>query len=1435
MRKFLLLLVTLFTLTSVSYSQITVAGSSNADGSYTTLSAAFAAFDATTTGTVTIDISGNTAEPATGATLVAGAWTSITIAPSGGPWTISGAATAGNPLINFNGADNVTINGGNNLTIENTTVSATTGTSTLKLVGDATNNSFNGVTFLGAAKGVAGSNTAVVWISTGTTTGNDNNLFQNCRFGPSGSNLPSQCIVANGSTTNTAIENSNITIDNCEFFDYFLATGSSAAIYMSTGNTVWTITNNKIYQTATRTLTTTATHYGIYCVNTGATATGSGFAITNNTIGYANNSGTGTMTYAAGTLAGGFTGINFNATATEVTTNNINSNIISNIQWTSTGASAFYGINSTSYASSTAGNILNLNNNQIKNINWVTATGQVTAIYTGYSRATTVSNNTIDNISRSGAGIYYLIQYAGNATSSHTFNANSITNITSTSTTSTSAFYGIYSGSSPATEIWTNNTLNNFSSSSTATQIMYGIYNSTATTGNKTCTGNTVSNFSLAATSTGTINGIIMGYLGASNTIANNTIYNLNNGSWVCGLYVGNTYANAAITNVYKNKIAKISTASTSSSAVDGLGIAGSKTGVSFNVYNNLIGDLTAPSSANTDAIRGISLEYTGTTSTMNVYYNTVYINASSAGANFGTSALYHKANVTATTAALNARNNIFVNLSIPKGTGKTAAYRRSAVALDNYATTSNDNLFYAGTPSVGNVIFFDATNSDQTIGGFKTRMATRDRLSATENVAWQSTDGSSLDFLKYDITIASQIESGATNIPTYTTDYTGTIRQGNPGYVGIGTAPDMGAWELEGIALDLTPPVISYTALGSAPPGIDQTLTATITDASGVPTSGIGLPVLYYKVNAGAYTSVTASYGGDNSYSFTFGSAATIVGDVVSYYIVAQDMVGTPNIGAYPGGGAGGFTADPPAAATPPTTPSSYSIAAAYSGTYTVGTGGTYTTLKAFFDAINGGVVTGNITANVVGNATETATAVLNQWAEYPANSNFTMTIQPDGGSPKTITGSIAGAIIKLNGADRVTIDGLNTGGNSLTISNTNISIYDAVIWLGSASASNGATYNTIKNCTILGNAFTTTLYGIVSSSGTTIIDAAEAANRNNSYTNNIIKASQYGIALVGVTGNETANTITGNTIGGALVSDQIGYRGIFITQQDAATIAGNTITGVVSASSSTASGIYVGGTQSGGTMISKNIIYNIKNTNTGGYGSNGIDLASNSTNANLYVVNNFIYDVASYGHANLMGEEYNGYGIILQGGGGYNIYHNSIRLTTNQTTGKSAALNITSNITTPNSLDIRNNIFATTQTTNTRYAIYYGGTSTGIFLFLNNNDYYAPGGTLGYLSFLAKATLGDIKTAFTQNEASQNVDPMFVSNTDLHINSGVTPTALESGGANVGIVIDIDGDTRPGPTGSVNGGTTAADIGADEFDGVPCSAPTAQPTALT
>jgi hypothetical protein len=169
-----------------------------------------------------------------------------------------------------------------------------------------------------------------------------------------------------------------------------------------------------------------------------------------------------------------------------------------------------------------------------------------------------------------------------------------------------------------------------------------------------------------------------------------------------------------------------------------------------------------------------------------------------------------------------------------------------------------------------------------------------------------------------------------------------------------------------------------------------------------------------------------------------TLGSGV-VAGNTVFYYVVAQDSFGTPNVSANPSAGAGGFSINPPAASTPPTTPNSYLIATGLSGSINVGTGETYTSLtnaSGVFDTINTNVLVGNLTVNITSNLTgETGSIALNQAAEEGGGAGtYTITILPSVAA-RTVTGTGSGAVlIKLNGADRVTIDGSIGGGGSET-----------------------------------------------------------------------------------------------------------------------------------------------------------------------------------------------------------------------------------------------------------------------------------------------------------------------------------------------------------------------------------------------------------------
>ncbi len=108
-------------------------------------------------------------------------------------------------------------------------------------------------------------------------------------------------------------------------------------------------------------------------------------------------------------------------------------------------------------------------------------------------------------------------------------------------------------------------------------------------------------------------------------------------------------------------------------------------------------------------------------------------------------------------------------------------------------------------------------------------------------------------------------------------------------------------------------------------------------------------------------------------------------------------------------------------------------------SGTYNVGTGQTYTSLTragGFFAAVNSQGLSGNVTVNITSNITnENGANDLNQWSGA-----YTITIRPSAATERLIEGNVNDAMIKLNGADRVTFDGrYNGSGKYLRFRNTN------------------------------------------------------------------------------------------------------------------------------------------------------------------------------------------------------------------------------------------------------------------------------------------------------------------------------------------------------------------------------------------------------------
>ncbi|HEX9004504.1 MAG TPA: hypothetical protein VGB07_31615, partial [Blastocatellia bacterium] len=140
-----------------------------------------------------------------------------------------------------------------------------------------------------------------------------------------------------------------------------------------------------------------------------------------------------------------------------------------------------------------------------------------------------------------------------------------------------------------------------------------------------------------------------------------------------------------------------------------------------------------------------------------------------------------------------------------------------------------------------------------------------------------------------------------------------------------------------------------------------------------------------------------------------------------------------------------------------------------ALSGTKTVcASGCNYTSLtgaSGVFADINANGLSGNLVITINGDLTEDGANALDTWTETPSGSNYTVTIQPNAATMRTISGSVANGMIRLN-AQRVTIDGRFGGtGRFLTLRNTDTTTGNSN---GTVRMMRFAKNNTIRNSVI-------------------------------------------------------------------------------------------------------------------------------------------------------------------------------------------------------------------------------------------------------------------------------------------------------------------------------------------------------------------------------
>ena len=1103
--------------------------------------------------------------------------------------------------INLDGAQYITFDGrpgGSGSVSELKIDNALTTGNALLLQNAASNNTIKYCEITGINTSSA---SGVVVLGTSTAaTGNNNNLFEYCDF-HDGASKPVILFNNNGTSGKLNLDN---TISNCNFYDWYM-TSNSRALSIGSNNERTIISGNSFYQTTAVTGISQSTPA---IISLSGSSTSNDITFSNNYIGGSAPLCGGTpMSLTYQTYYGVVKAI-YVFTGTTAQTS-IQGNTIQNIEL--------------NVPAGQGGAFIAMD----LSIGWVnvgTVTGNTIGSTTGTNGI--IANYESPNWGGSFTGI--AVTQQGAATDITNISNNVICGISRPTTTGTFSITGIALGSFYKTSITaTNNTVGSTTLADAISNAGPGNITGISAAGKyeNIVTGNTVAN--LTQSNTGTSSNQLVGILGSTGgplNISGNTIFNLKSSSAATGSGSSSSVIGLSITggsaglSVINNHIYGVSNDNTSAAVnVTGLYYQGPTTGTNI-VSRNLIHGLELSTSDVSAAINGI-YAYNGlsefqnnmirlgiddagndintgyaingifdgaTTSTSNsnnFYHNNVYIGGSAVSGNSSNTFAFNSIVLNNTT---NIINNIFVNARSGGTTGQHYAIAVAGTTALPAGITSNSNILYAPGTTGGNIGLYNAT-AQPTIGDWQSASGL-DALSASVDPMYVNPTGTGTTFDLH-VQNTNPVEGGGTLIASVTDDFDGETRSTlTPTDIGA----DAGNFTSSG---DFFAPIISFTPLSNTALTTNVTLSVDITDGVGV-SSGANQPRLYFKKvsDANAFAGNTSADNGwkyvtsastSSPYDFTLdfsiingGSASS--GDVIQYFVVAQDDANN-----YASNAAGVVATTPNPVQNITAAPNlanvnSYLILTNFAGTYTVpGNYATLTGTNGLFDAINQGSVTGNFTVQITDNLVEPGTVALNEFT-----SPYTMTIVPADATLKTITGNADDGLIRLNGADHVTIDGrFNGSGQYLKFENTSTGT-------GSTTSTfffyNHADYNTLEYISIIGPSASTAsvvkFYGInpyTGASSFNTIDHCDIAGSG---------STQTGIYSYSNVGGSNTN----NTISNCNISDFSTYGINLATGNSDWTISGNSFFQTGTSTGTTVYGIYLGYTNGANFLIDGNYI---------------------------------------------------------------------------------------------------------------------------------------------------------------------------------------------------------------------------------------------------
>ena len=449
---------------------------------------------------------------------------------------------------------------------------------------------------------------------------------------------------------------------------------------------------------------------------------------------------------------------------------------------------------------------------------------------------------------------------------------------------------------------------------------------------------------------------------------------------------------------------------------------------------------------------------------------------------------------------------------------------------------------------------------------------------------------------------------------------------------------------------------------------------------------------------------------------------------------------------------------------ADPSNDTSSTTVSSFMKGTYTIG--GASPDFANFNAAVNA-LGTNGICGPVVFNirpGTDTLQSVINEI--IGADSVNTITFQSENGDSSSVILTYPSApaltatnyLINLNGADYITF-------NKLTLQRSGIEPYGRVL-----EFTNNATHNSVTNCKLMSstNATNNSLSAIIYSSGSVPTNDSSNTITNNHFINGSIGVYMNGINTLQLELDIViANNIFENQYSKAIQASNLG----------AAIISKNEIT--TTSVNIAYAGIYLDRSQRNH-KITKN-----KMTSTPGTGIYLVDCTGLAGIHGL-VANNFILCTDSAGVSMINGDY-------------QDLVHNTIVM--RGTNGTYSALFMRGSGVGKN---VRNNIL---NNTGGGYAYVVSDSAIHGIAISNNNNLFVTGANVGDYNGTITPTLADWQMASMKDSNSVQVNPNFVTPTDLH----ATSIAMEDLGKKLlNVDDDIDDQVR---------NLNAPDIGADEY----------------